>query len=97
MKISKRVREDAALICAIAASNDTERGERPSYDREVAQWIGLWRGDMTKTHRHSAAVRLALAAWIAIWNALPMGNWTPEIDAEAESLLRCGWSPGDEL
>lgn len=82
MKISKRVREEAAMICAIAASNE---------------WTGDWNnrlGDPPKPGK-TAAGNLAWAAQritYRVWRESP--HWNPSAPwAEAESLLRTGWSP----
>lgn len=75
-RYTKRVREEAALICAIAASTPglsqdyagvcSDAGftiDGPSYDLAVAAW--------------------ELCEFV----------WPSNVDAEAESLLRDGWSP----
>lgn len=80
MKISKKTREQAALICAIAASN-FDFAE--SYS---AIAIGLW----PNSRGRSDAYDLALRAWD---DASRLGLPWPCVDAEAESLLRTGWSP----
>lgn len=80
MKISKKTREQAALICAIAASN-FDFAE--SYSAIV---IGLW----PNSRGRSDAYDLALWAWD---EASRLGLPWPCVDAEAESLLRTGWSP----
>jgi hypothetical protein len=90
-RISKKVREEAALICAISAS---EPGTRRCYDFEIAKDLGLWRGSIAKTAKRPS-VALALAAWTHVFNADEI-EWSEETDAEAEALLRCDWSPGDE-
>lgn len=81
--ITKRVREDAAMICAIAASN-------PEFDGHfflVATAIGI--------ELFSEAEYLASLAWWKEW--IPPGREC-EHAANCESLLllRSGWSPGDE-
>jgi hypothetical protein len=91
MKISKKVREQAAMICAIAASTPNEHGTRPFYDVEVAQWLGLWRGTCAKTYAKEPAVKLALDAWGFVFDCGE--RWTAETDAEAEAILRTGWVP----
>jgi hypothetical protein len=83
MKYSKRNREQAALICAIAAStpdlNCNYAGVReglglPAYDKTSVVW--------GKT--------LESAAWR---RALSLSISSQETDAEAEALIRTGWSP----
>lgn len=79
-RYSKRVREEAALICAIAASN-----------RDMNDWYGGV-ADETGIQRQGEAFDLAIAAWC---HALPAsGALGPgELDAEAEALIRTGWTP----
>ncbi len=74
-KVGKRTREEAALICAVLASQETWR----SFTCDVP--IGPL---------ESPARRLADAAWEA---ALGPGRTWRDIYAEAEALLRTGWSP----
>jgi hypothetical protein len=81
-RISKKVREEAALLCALAASNHWH-GARPHHPQ----------GPIPP--KDSEAGRLAYAAekltW-SIWRKSPL--WTSEAHwAEAEALLRCGWTP----
>ena len=86
-RISKRVREEAAMLCAIAAS-----------------WpMAISIRDVTE-HLHGVASNRA--AWLAVraWseanrsfvragrNACDSASMRDDY-AEAESLLRCGWSP----
>lgn len=81
MKISKRDREQAALICAIAAS--APAGVQPFYD-QIADNIDA----------AGESERLAMRAWKFAWEfAANHGKWTREVDAEAEALIRTGWSP----
>lgn len=86
--IMSETRELAALICAVAASTDW-RGQAPYYDVLVAGLLGIDRGD--------PAVRLSIEAWCAAGSAhrfvgLEL-DWPRARDAEAEALLRSGWSP----
>ena len=82
-RISKRVREEAAIICAIAAStsdmNQSYRAVCDSLDIACRDTQGL----------ELPFFELALAAWGETASA-------ENPDAEAEALLRTGWSPGDE-
>lgn len=86
MKISKRVREEAALILAIGAS--TLRDHHDAWEATGVPYIG----------RSAAIVLDAIAVARDGRSRLPRNRreWQ-EVYAEAESLLRCGWSPGDEL
>jgi hypothetical protein len=75
MRIGKRTREQAALICQISASN------QPSpFWSEIRHAIGA----------SKAAQRLAALAWATheTWQDDPRID-----DAEAEALLRTGWTP----
>lgn len=83
MKPTARIREQAALICQVAAST-------PCWSfGEVALSLGL--------PVYGAAAKLAYLAWGRVNHATSDNMRPPEShrDAEAESLLRDGWSPGD--
>ncbi len=82
-KIDKKTREQAALICAIGASDPGDGDQRLSYDLDIASRLGV--------RRDSAPVLLAMQAWAVIWDRDE--KWTQATDAEAEALLRTGWSP----
>ena len=83
-RISRKVREEAALICAIAAS--TECGGRPVFLSASGVAIDASLEAMSVAYK-AAAVTDRLV--------YKHGNFH-EVDAEAESLLRTGWCPGDE-
>ena len=87
MKYSKREREDAADICMVMASN----WQFGAWTEEVARSLGI--------RTDSVAMDLARAA-----SDVPMpvihvkyspGVWppVPEGWAEAEALIRSGWTP----
>ena len=81
-KISKRTREQAALVCAIAAST-------PSFTESYT--MVLLCADITRE-----AYDLAFEAWDAASCGIPYlpdGDANPIVDAEAEAMLRTGWSP----
>ena len=86
MRITKKVREEAALICAIAASNEwTDYQDIPG-------------GGMPEPAGTSPAHMLAWAANDAArkaWDKIDWNDgWRPEAPwAEAEALLRTGWTP----
>ena len=82
VKISKRVREEAALICAIGAS-----AEEPMHVGAIENKVGMKRYD---------AGTIAAQAY-CVTRPLIMNEPIQLAYAEAESLLRDGWSPGDEL
>lgn len=85
VKISKKVREEAALICAIAASGGVtpERGDRRSrVYGEIHRSLGVGGSD--------EALGLAIYAYVCLSEFMP---WTPEFDAEAEAMIRTGWTP----
>lgn len=80
MKISKRTREQAALICAMWASSGDAVGLS-----DAQQSLGL----------SALARRVADLAWSAARQvplACPNDSWRPRC-AEAEAMLRTGWSP----
>jgi hypothetical protein len=78
MRVSKKVREEAALLCAIAASTDI-------FAMSAVRDLDLSRD----------AERLAYGAWArSFWETThTRGECWCEDWAEAEALLRCGWSP----
>ena len=86
MRITRAIREQAALICQIAASNEwTDCPDIPG-------------GGMPEPARTSPAHALAWAANKAarkVWDEISWSDgWRPEAHwAEAESLLRTGWRP----
>lgn len=79
MKYSKKVREEAAMICSIAASNEDYSQAYASVDCDLP------------VRTSGEAYRLAMAAWRLAFK----GN-ADLCDAEAEALIRTGWSPEDE-
>lgn len=82
-RISRKVREEAALICAIGASN-----------RDFEDWYGGVAGQLG-IGMTAPSTLLAIAAWSEVWDR-ETDHWTTptgERDAEAECLLRTGWSP----
>ena len=82
MKISKRVREEAALVMAIGASTSHE-------PFDVWKTLGLRKGglvwELTLDAQHEAMARLQGYIW-------PQIPWH-EVYAEAEAMLRTGWGP----
>lgn len=75
-------REEAALICATAASNGPEFDQAYS---TTAQALGIEEFDANG--QEIPSVTLAFAAW-------KVTTQCEHPDAEAESLIRNGWSPG---
>jgi len=75
MKISKRTREQAALLCSMAAC------------AEVASLIGA-----SDRAGISPLSRVFTLAWNAYMES-PAASQPRATYAEAESLLRTGWSP----
>lgn len=80
MKISKQLRDDAATICAIVASTGSHCV--PTDAQEA-----LFGDDDTDGR--------AFGAWRLAWDAIgAAGDGTlPQLAAEAEALLRTGWTP----
>lgn len=76
-RYSKRVREEAALICAIAASGGGDLWSYPT----VAEALEL--------ARFGKAHRLAYDAWASLIDVYDSRD--VERDAEAEALIRTGW------
>jgi hypothetical protein len=83
MKISKKVRDEAILICLCAASN-TRAGE---YYGIIATRLGLGAGK---------PLYAACAAMAAVDGILPTEGYR-HVDAEAAALLADGWCPGDPV
>lgn len=83
-RISKRVREEAALICAIAASTP----DAWNY-YNVQHHLGVSR----------KAASLAFEAWRAVYSQRHRFAYDTidKMDSEAAQLLEDGWSPGDSL
>ena len=91
MKISAKVREQAAMICAIGASTWHNERSQGLYDG-IFCIRGLSREEGWE-HREiesDPAFELAGAALCSVEGY--EDNW-PAQAAEAESKLRCGWSP----
>lgn len=86
MKYSKRVREEAALICAIAASNPRE------WYSTIEISLGLYDGPSRDDRSHDLAVFAYKEALRGRGPLLRMEDRSA-IDAEAESMIRSGWSP----
>lgn len=84
MRISKRTREQAALICQMAASNHPHL----FYVAESALGIG-W-----TNHQAPIAGRLARDAFYEAQGRRPSFGPAPTC-ALAESLLRTGWCPDE--
>lgn len=77
-RYTAKEREDAALLCAVVASTPGH-----SYP-DAAKALGI--------HAYGHASALASAAWESCqWNFCGSGDY--ESDAEAEALIRTGWSP----
>jgi hypothetical protein len=94
MRISKKTRESAALICALAASTNVG-------SIGCAWAIGLHTGSHAARREYLAAIDLVSAAFdeagLHPWTRDRFGrfdaqNWCAQM-AEAEAMLRTGWSP----
>lgn len=85
MKISKKLREQAAMICAMKASVESIKGSDQA--REFADAVGFG----------EKSVDVAYAAWS--WQVdhdyqdHQDNSWCREAWAEAEAMLRTGWTP----
>jgi hypothetical protein len=87
MKITKRTREQAALICQMAASSSSRRRSHGTHDTCAALGVDQ---DSESAELAVEAFLVALSAWLK-WlgpNRRPIPAF-----AEAEALLRCGWRP----
>jgi len=81
-KISAEDRETAALICAIAASTP----DLNDYYSAVVRELEI-------PHDDGAAVNLALNLALNAWGKAHRFDYGGPRDAEAEALIRSGWSP----
>jgi hypothetical protein len=88
VKIPKSTREQAAMICAIAASTP----DLSEAYGAVCERLGIRTGADRAFRFVPVSYRLAMAAW----RTSSRNRSGAEADAEAEALLRCGWSPGEE-
>ena len=87
MKITRKVREEAALLCAIAASTSWELmplHEDASLDHS-SEWFQSGSPDV---HTEAGALAIAAAATVEVGYFTADERW-----AEAEAMLRTGWSP----
>jgi len=82
MKYTKALRDEAALICAIAASNPDLH---ESYGA-VCRLLGI---DIPYDRYESLTESLAFEAW-------QVCQYADHPDAEAEALIRSGWNPGGD-
>jgi len=94
-RIPKRIREEAAMLCAIAASSTRGHGITSAFNAIR----GTDHGVMTIID--DPAYRLASKAFVASFDrpqcltSNGMQDWPAQM-AEAEALLRCGWSPNED-
>jgi hypothetical protein len=86
MRISKQLRDDAATICAVVASDPSGRGQKT----DAADSLGLL---------DYIALDLAFDAVDFVYR-LTRSDYGPDhgpdrplVHAEAEALLRTGWTP----
>lgn len=77
MRVTKKLREQAALLCQLAASND---------------WGDVLEAALGIDTNGTPAELLAIDAWRHARDIGPL-IYGSEPWAEAESLLRTGWSP----
>lgn len=88
-RITKKAGEEAAMICAIAASTPdldqsyTAIAEELDIDDSI-----VWDGDDGVDVYKDMSLDLAFRAW-------RVTQWVPSPDAEAHALIMSGWSPED--
>lgn len=82
-KYSKRDRDAAAMYCALLASATEEQYPLTALTLSAIAKAG-WRA--RKLASRAVSLVVAQSSW-------PLTS--REVDAEAESLIRSGWSPGD--
>lgn len=88
MRISKKVREEAARICSVCANN----GEPVSVTRAVATVYGV----DERLAVNSPVARVAVRAWAEAAGGFRRGYDCDALRdqyAEAEAMLRTGWTP----
>jgi hypothetical protein len=88
-RLSKRIRDKAADLCAISASSDRHMC---IYDVQVALGDRLQYADYASDDDVSLAWDAAARAYWAD-SAREMPSFSRERYAEAEALLRSGWEP----
>lgn len=88
MKITKKVREEAALICAASASHSASR---PHWSVDIAIGMGL-NADPQAASLAAQAI-LHAGRHLAYEPTEPGRLWPRSHDAEAEAMLRTGWCP----
>lgn len=84
-----RTRAQAAKICAIAASGGVAVQSWPPTEMQLCREYGVISSEIGAS---ASALNLAHFAWDYVISKIN-SNWTCEIDAEAEALIRDGWSP----
>lgn len=92
MKISDRTRDCAARICSVAAC-----GGYFIFDLEDGRQLYGYRAIQFLLGSPGSAGDMALAAYADVMFRLraadPDSEWTREVDAEAEAMIRSGWCP----
>lgn len=83
IKYTDEEREEAIEACAMMASSNADN----PYTNEAASYFG---------HAIDTDCRAAVLAREALWS-IPWNYAERERWAEAEALLRDGWSPGEEV
>jgi hypothetical protein len=90
MSIPRKVREEAAMICAIAASSNSRHRTVGTY--AVCEHLGI-----TQTGEADDLITAAFEVALSRWQRWLGKHRRPiVVFAEVEAMLRCGWSPGDE-
>lgn len=88
-RISKRLRYDAALGCQAAASTDWNRNDGFDFGDYQSIFQFFWSKDALDLAESARAhVAKQRPAYGGGWNDNASAPW-----AEAESLLRTGWTP----
>lgn len=80
-KIDRRTREQAAIVCATKASN-------PSWS-----FAGCTEGAAMELGFSYDVGLLAFEAWLCAYLKSPSYALQEDVNAEAEAMLRTGWSP----
>lgn len=90
MRITKRVREEAAHFCALMASSNNEL-MHTIINGTADPAIDFSEASGNECHKHGGPADLARAAY---WAVATPDSCDREAWAEAEAMIRTGWSCG---
>lgn len=96
MRISKRTREQAALLCQMAASTNRGHGVIDGMRWMRDRYFKINSRVIDRDPAYVLAGKAFNRAYASEWTRTPLGfqDWVSQL-AEAESLLRTGWCPDE--